>query len=73
MIFNVWDQVVFDREERERPGSQLEEVMEHEPLRVEGVAQLRASCAAIVAVIYAAGSGIGNGGAALAVRRAGRR
>ena len=23
-IFNVWDQVVFDREERERPGSQLE-------------------------------------------------
>jgi len=23
-IFNVWDQIVFAREERERPGSQLE-------------------------------------------------
>ena len=36
VIFNVWDQAVLDREERERPGSQLEAVMEHEPLRVEG-------------------------------------
>jgi Na+/H+ antiporter NhaD/arsenite permease-like protein len=27
VIFNVWDQVVLDKEEKERPGSQLEEVM----------------------------------------------
>ena len=60
-IFNVWDQVVFDREERERPGSQLEAVMEHEPLGIEGAANF-AFLAAIVAVIYAAGSGAGNAG-----------
>jgi Na+/H+ antiporter NhaD/arsenite permease-like protein len=36
VIFNVWDQRVLDAEELERPGSQLEEVMRHEPLRIEG-------------------------------------
>ncbi len=61
VIFNVWDQIVFDREERERPGSQLEAVMEHEPLRIEGGANF-GFLAAIVAVIYAAGSGLGYGG-----------
>jgi len=61
VIFNVWDQIVFDREERERPGSQLEAVMEHEPLGIEGGANF-GFLAAIVAVIYAAGSGIGNAG-----------
>jgi Na+/H+ antiporter NhaD/arsenite permease-like protein len=60
-LFNVWDQIVFDREERERPGSQLEEVMRHEPLGIEGGANA-AALAAIVAVIYAAGSGLGHGG-----------
>jgi Na+/H+ antiporter NhaD/arsenite permease-like protein len=60
-IFNVWDQVVFDREERERPGSQLEAVMEHEPLRIEGARNF-AFLAALVGLIYAAGSGLGNGG-----------
>jgi len=36
-IFNVLDQIVLDREELERPGSQLEEVQRvPEPLRVEG-------------------------------------
>ena len=43
VIFNVWDQIVFDREERERPGSQLEEVQQHEPLRRRRAAQLRCS------------------------------
>ena len=60
-IFNVWDQIVFAREERERPGSQLEAVMKHEPLGVEGRRNF-ACLAAIVAVIYGAGSGFGNGG-----------
>ena len=36
VIFNGWDQVVFNSEELERPGSQLEQVMQHEPLRIEG-------------------------------------
>jgi Na+/H+ antiporter NhaD/arsenite permease-like protein len=37
VAFNLLDQSVLDREERERPGSQLEEVQRiEEPLRVEG-------------------------------------
>ena len=59
--FNVWDQLVFDREEAERPGSQLEEVMRHEPLAIEGAYNL-GFLAAIVAVIVAAGQGLGTGG-----------
>jgi Na+/H+ antiporter NhaD/arsenite permease-like protein len=61
VIFNVWDQRALAREERERPGSQLEAVLEHEPLRVEGRRNF-AFLLGIVAVIYAAGSGAGNGG-----------
>jgi Na+/H+ antiporter NhaD/arsenite permease-like protein len=61
VIFNVWDQRVLAREERERPGSQLEAVLEHEPLGIEGAANF-GFLAAIVAVIYAAGSGAGNAG-----------
>jgi Na+/H+ antiporter NhaD/arsenite permease-like protein len=61
VIFNLWDQQVFDREEAERPGSQLEEVMRHEPLRVEGLHNL-GFLAAIVAVIFAAGQGLATGG-----------
>ncbi len=36
VIFHVWDEIVFAREERARPGSQLEEVMKHEPLGIRG-------------------------------------
>jgi len=60
-IFNLWDQRVLDREERERPGSQLEAVMEHEPLRIEGRRNF-AFLLGIVATIAAAGSGVGSGG-----------
>lgn len=60
-IFHIWDEIVFNREERERPGSQLEEVMRHEPLRVQGLHNL-ALLAGIVATIFAAGQGLGNGG-----------
>jgi Na+/H+ antiporter NhaD/arsenite permease-like protein len=60
--FNVWDQIVFAREERERPGSQLEQVQEHAPLGVEGLHNA-GFLAGIVAVIYAAGRGFGSGGA----------
>ena len=58
VIFNIWDQVVLNQEERERPGSQLEQVMIHEPLRVLGIPNLFL-LAGVVAVIYAAGNGIG--------------
>jgi Na+/H+ antiporter NhaD/arsenite permease-like protein len=60
-IFNVWDQLVFAREERDRPGSQLEEVQIHEPLGVSGAHNFL-YLFGVVAVIYAAGQGFGNGG-----------
>jgi Na+/H+ antiporter NhaD/arsenite permease-like protein len=37
LLFNVYDQVVLDREERARHGSQLEEAMKHEPVGIEGL------------------------------------
>jgi Na+/H+ antiporter NhaD/arsenite permease-like protein len=60
-LFNVWDQRVLDREERERPGSQLEAVMEHAPLRVEGKRNFL-FLLGIVLAIYASGRGLGRGG-----------
>ena len=61
VVFNVWDQAVFAREEAERPGSQLEEVMHHEPVRVRGKRNF-VFLLGIVAVIAASGRGIGTGG-----------
>ena len=61
-IFNVWDQRVFVSEEERRPGSQLEDVLKHEPLRVDGALNF-VFLLGVVAVIYGAGAGIGNGGA----------
>src|SRR5256884_116221 len=40
VIFNVWDQWTLDREERERPGSQLAQVMVHQPWRAPGAVRL---------------------------------
>ncbi len=55
-IFNVLDQIVLDREERERPGSQLEEVQRvPEPLRIEGGQNLL-WLAGLLALIFAIGS-----------------
>jgi Na+/H+ antiporter NhaD/arsenite permease-like protein len=62
VIFNVWDQRVFEREERERPGSQLEEVQQHAPLAIRG-RRNAFFLAAIIATIYGSGSGLGSGGA----------
>jgi len=62
VVFNVWDQRVFAREEAERPGSQLEEVQQHAPLQIGGKRNLL-FLAGIVATIYASGSGVGTGGA----------
>jgi Na+/H+ antiporter NhaD/arsenite permease-like protein len=61
LLFNLWDQKVFAQEERERPGSQLEEVMRHEPLRIEGGLNFL-FLLGVVATIYCAGAGIGTGG-----------
>jgi Na+/H+ antiporter NhaD/arsenite permease-like protein len=61
MIFNIWDQIVFDQEERERPRSQLEEVQRHEPLRISGGLNF-VFLAGVMLVILAAGRGVWNGG-----------
>ena len=53
VIFNVWDQWALDREERTRPGSQLEQVMVHEPLRVRGGASVAALGAVLLTIIAA--------------------
>ena len=60
-IFNVWDQIALSRDEVAVPESLLEEMIEHEPLRIEGAHNF-AFLAGIVAVILASGSGFGSGG-----------
>ena len=52
-VFNVWDQWALDREERERPGSQLEQVLKHEPLRVRGASSVAALLGVLVTIISA--------------------
>jgi Na+/H+ antiporter NhaD/arsenite permease-like protein len=60
-LFNVWDQVMLDREERERPGSQLEQVMKHEPFAIHGKRNLL-FLLGIMAIVLASGKGVGFGG-----------
>ncbi|MFI5314486.1 MAG: sodium:proton antiporter [Myxococcota bacterium] len=54
VLFNVWDQRVLDAEELARPGSQLEAVMHHEPLRIEGRRNFL-FLLGVVAIVFAAG------------------
>jgi Na+/H+ antiporter NhaD/arsenite permease-like protein len=56
VLVNLWDQAVFNKEERERPGSQLEEVQQvKEPLRIEGRLNL-VWLLGVIAVIYVIGT-----------------
>lgn len=61
LVFNLYDQMVFNREERERPGSQLEEVMEHEPFRMHGLHNFL-FLGGVIAAVIASGYGLGTGG-----------
>lgn len=61
VIFHLFDERMLNRDEREMPGSQLEQVMQHEPLRITGLHNLL-FLAGIIGVIFAAGQGIGHGG-----------
>jgi Na+/H+ antiporter NhaD/arsenite permease-like protein len=54
VIFCIWDQIVFAKEEKERAGSQLEEVMKHEPIGIQGALNFL-FLAGIVATIYLTG------------------
>jgi Na+/H+ antiporter NhaD/arsenite permease-like protein len=54
VIFNFWDQWALDKDERELPGSQLEQVQIHEPLRIQGGIEMLA-LVGVLATIVAAG------------------
>ncbi|MCK6446065.1 MAG: sodium:proton antiporter [Planctomycetes bacterium] len=60
-LFNVWDQIVLNKEELERKGSQLEAVQHHAKFGIDGKHNI-VFLLAIVGVIIASGSGLGNGG-----------
>lgn len=51
VVFHIWDQIVFAREEKARPGSQLEEVLKHEPLGISGGLNFL-FLAGVVAAVY---------------------
>src|SRR5262245_20770815 len=53
------DQYILGKEAKESAGSQLEQLMQHEPLRVTGLHNL-ALLGGVVAVIFAAGKGLGS-------------
>ena len=55
VVFNIWDQFIFNREERERAGSQLEAVMQHEPFGIDGGLNF-AFLGGILATVYFSGS-----------------
>jgi Na+/H+ antiporter NhaD/arsenite permease-like protein len=55
LLFSVWDQVVFNKEERERPGSQLEEVQQVQvPLSIQGKVNFL-WLLGVIAVVYVSG------------------
>lgn len=62
VLFHVWDERVLNKEDLERPGSQLEDVQHHAPLRIEGGLNFL-FLLGVVATIYGAGAGLGTGGA----------
>lgn len=61
LIFNVWDQWALNREEIEKPGALLEQVIEHEPLRIRGWHNIFFLLGVVLAIL-ASGRGIGTGG-----------
>ena len=61
VVFHLWDEVIFNKEERERPGSQLEQVQRHQPIGLVGMHNFLL-LAAIVVIVYASGRGMGNEG-----------
>ncbi len=63
VTFHVVDEFVLERERRERPDSLLDQVSEHQPLRIEGLHNLL-FLGGVVTVMVARGQGWGTGGEA---------
>ncbi len=57
VLFNFWDQWALDKDEKELPGSQHEEVLIHEPLRITGGLEMLVLLG-IIATIVLAGSSL---------------
>ena len=53
VVFNLWDQWALARDERELPGSQLEQVMVHKPLRIHGAVSVAALGGVLLTIISA--------------------
>jgi Na+/H+ antiporter NhaD/arsenite permease-like protein len=53
VIFNLWDQWALNRDEKELPGSQHEEVLIHEPLRITGGVETLVLLGIIVTIVVA--------------------
>ena len=56
LIFNLWDQRALNKDEQELPGSQHEEVLIHEPLRVQGGIEMLVLLGIIISIVLAASS-----------------
>lgn len=55
VLFMIWDQFVFNREERERKGSQLEAVMDHQKFGIDGLLNF-VFLGGVLATVYLSGS-----------------
>jgi Na+/H+ antiporter NhaD/arsenite permease-like protein len=53
VVFNVWDQWALSKDEKELPGSQHEQVLIHEPLRVQGAIEVLVLLAVLITIIAA--------------------
>jgi len=53
VLFNLWDQWALDKDEKELPGSQHEEVLVHEPLRIQGAVEMLVLFGIIVTIVMA--------------------
>ncbi len=56
VIFHLWDQWALNRDEQELPGSQHEEVLIHEPLRITGGVETLVLLGIIISIVLAASS-----------------
>src|SRR5258706_6688994 len=53
VVFNVWDQWALNKDEKELPGSQHEEGLIHEPLRITGGVEMLVLLGIIVTIVAA--------------------
>jgi Na+/H+ antiporter NhaD/arsenite permease-like protein len=56
VIFHLWDQWALNRDEQALPGSQHEEVLIHEPLRITGGVETLVLLGIIISIVLAASS-----------------